>query len=114
LESFKDNYCMFVGIAKGDVVPPNKNSQRWRGSYGWGLGRWGQVWRDGSCAFDDALKNVTKQGDTVELVLDCDAAKLSLRLPTGPQFHIQIPKSQTWRLNVNLTSPNDKIRIMNK
>ena len=114
LESFKDNYCMFVGIAKGDIVPPNKNSQRWRGSYGWGLGRWGQVWRDGSCDFDNALKNITKQGDTVELVLDCDAAKLSLHLPTGPQFHIEIPKSQTWRLNVNFTSPNDKIRIMNK
>jgi hypothetical protein len=75
----------------------------------------GEVWKDGSHTNDDnALKNVTKQGDTVELVLDCDAAKLSLRLPTGQQFHIDIPKSQSWRLNVNLNGPYDTLRIMNE
>ena len=70
--------------------------------------------KDGSRTNDDALKNLTKQGDTVELVLDCDAAKLSLHLSTGQQFHIEIPKSQTWRLNVNFLFDNDKIRIMNE
>ena len=101
LESFQDNQDMLVGIAKTDVVPPNhsNNSCRWPGSYGWGLG-YGQIWKDGSCINDNALTNLTKQGDTVELVLDCDAAKLSLHLPTGQQFHIEIPRSQTWRLNV--------------
>jgi hypothetical protein len=114
LESFKDNYLIFVGIAKADVVPPNNKSRQWPGSYGWVFGQHGQVWKDGSCTNDNALKNLTKQGDTVELVLDCDAAKLSLHLPTGQQFHIEIPKSQTWRLNVNFYSANDRLRIMNE
>jgi hypothetical protein len=112
VESFKNNEWMLVGMVKADVVPPNNNSYSWCGSYGWALGRNGQVWKDGSCTNDNALKNVTKQGDTVELVLDCDAAKLSLHLPTGQQFHIEIPKSQTWRLNVNLGYANDKICII--
>jgi hypothetical protein len=73
----------------------------------------GQVWKDGLCTNDNnALKNVTKQGDTVELVLDCDAAKLSLHLSTGQQFQIEIPKLQTWRLNVDLRDANDKVRII--
>jgi hypothetical protein len=114
LESFQGNYSMFVGIAKADVVPPNNTSQAWPGSYGWGLAQYGQVWKDRSPTIDNALSNVTKQGDTVELVLDCDAAKLSLYLSTGQQFHIEIPNSQTWRLNVNLYGVNDKLRIMNE
>ncbi|CAB4031367.1 SH3KBP1-binding 1 [Paramuricea clavata] len=112
LESFKNNDWMLVGIAKADVVPPNNYSYQWPGSHGWALGQHGQVWKDGSHTIDNALQNVTKQSDTVELVLDCDAAKLSLHLPTGQQFHIQIPKSQTWRLNVFLTGANDKVRII--
>ena len=112
LESFKDNYWVLVGIVKADVVPPNNNSYSWRGSYGWALGQHGEVWKDGSHSIDNALKNLTKQGDTVELVLDCDAGKLSLYLPTGQQFHIEIPKSQTWRLNVDLRDANDKVRII--
>ena len=114
LESFKDNNWMFVGMAKADVVPPNKNSYKWPGSYGWTLGQSGGVWKDGSRTNDNALKNLTKQGDTVELVLDCDAAKLSLQMSTGQQFHIEIPKSQTWRLNVTLLSANDRLRIINE
>jgi hypothetical protein len=105
---------MFAGMAKADVVPPDNNSHLWPGSYGWGLGTSVQVWKEGSYMNDNTLKNLTKQGDTVELVLDCDAAKLSLHLPTGQQFHIEIPKSQTWRLNVNLICKNDKIRITNE
>ena len=112
LMSFQNNYFMFVGMVKADVVPPNNNSHAWSGSYGWALGQHGQLWKDGSHTYDNALKNLTKQGDMVELVLDCDAAKLSLHLPTGQQFHIEIPKSQTWRLHVNLLRPNDKIRII--
>ena len=112
LESFQNNNWIFVGIAKANVVPANNYSYVWPGSYGWGLGQHGQVWKDGSHTIDNALENLTKQGDTVELVLDCDAAKLSLHLPTGQQFHIEIPKSQTWRLNVDLYGANDKVRII--
>ena len=92
VESFQTNKWMFVGIVKADFVPPDNYSYKWPGSYGWALGEYGQVWKDGSCTNDKTLKNLTKQGDTVELVLDCDAAKLSLHLSTGQQFHIEIPK----------------------
>jgi hypothetical protein len=112
VDSFQTNKWVLVGVVKGDVVPPDNNSYKWPGSYGWALGQYGQVWKDGSSTIDNALTNVTKQGDTVELVLDCDAAKLSLHLPTGQQFHIEIPKSQTWRLNVDLQHANDKVRII--
>ena len=113
VESFQYNDWMLVGIAKADVVPLDNYSYASPGSYGWILGKYGQIWKDGSYTNDDiTLKNVTKQGDTVELVLDCDAAKLSLHLPTGQQFHIEIPKSQTWRLNVFLRGANDKVRII--
>ncbi|CAB3980903.1 K+ channel tetramerization domain-containing [Paramuricea clavata] len=114
LEMFKDHFWMFVGIMRNCVVPPNNKSRRWPGSYGWARGQRGQVWKDGSPTIDNALKNKTKQGDTVKLVLDCDAAKLSLHLSTGQQFHIEIPKSQTWRLHVNLLNPNDRLRIINE
>ena len=116
LESFKDNKWMFVGIIRGDVVPevPQDNfSCEWSGSYGWILGSdGGRVWKDGSVTMDNTLLNLSQQGHTVELVLDCDGGKLSLRLPTGQQFHIEIPKSKTWKLNVTLYHKNDKIRIM--
>jgi hypothetical protein len=114
LESFQDNEWMFVGVAKADVVPPNKDSHKWPGSFGWGLGRYREVWRDRSKTIDKALKNVTVQGVSVELILDCDNGKLSLHLTTDKQFHIEIPKSQTWRLNVNMLSANDRLRIMNE
>ncbi len=117
LESFKDNMWMFVGIIRGDFVPEvpqlDNYSCRWFHSYGWGPGIGGQVWKDGFYMADDnTLKGLSKQGDTVKLVLDCDAGKLSLRLATGHQFHIEIPKSKTWRLNVTLLGSHDKIRIM--
>ena len=116
LESFENNHWVFVGIIRGDAVPviPTYNSScGWSGSYGWILGsNGGRVWKDGSCTTDNTLKGLSKQGDTVELVLDCDAGKLSLRLPTGQQFHIEIAKSKTWELNVTLYNVNDKIRIM--
>ena len=114
LESFENNYWMFVGIVKGDGLQQNQHySHTWPGSYGWALGSKVYVDKNGLCALEDSLNNLTKQGDTVELVLDCDAAKLSLHLPTGQQFHIDLPKSQTWRLYVNLNGANDKIRILN-
>ena len=108
---------MFVGMIKGDVVlprPPNNDSYGWCGSYGWELGTHGAVYNDRFYTAETSLSDVTKQGDTVDLVLDCDAAKLSLHLPNGLQFHVEIPKSQTWRLNVTLYRSNDKIRIINE
>jgi hypothetical protein len=70
------------------------------------------VWQDRTKTTDNTLNGLSKKGDTVELVLDCVAAKLSLHLPTGERFHIEIPKSKSWRLNVTFLCPNDKIRIM--
>ena len=90
---------------KADVVPKDQNSYSWPGAYGWTLGNNAQ----GS---GHPWKKLSKQGDTIELVLDCDGGKLSLHLPTGQQYHIVIPKSQSWRLHVNLYGANDKIRIV--
>ena len=113
LESFKDNYWIMVAISKADVVPQSDSSVFWPGCNGWAFGIANPgVYKNGSFTTNNTFRNVTKQGDTVELVLDCDAGKLSLHLPTGQQSHIEIPKSQSWRLYVNLYSANDKIRIV--
>ena len=101
LESFRNDDWMFVGIVNGDVLPSNNNSHQRRSVYGWTLGLYGAVIKDGENAYEPDLDKITKQGDTVELVPDCDAAKLSLHLPNGPKFHVGLPKSQTWSLNVN-------------
>ena len=117
LESFNNSFDMFVGIAKGDInvaVQKNDSSGEWPGSYGWQIGTREGVRKDRSFTDDNSLKNLIKTGDTIELVLNCDAGKLSLNLATCQQFHIDIPKSKTWRLNVYFYGPNDKIRIVNK
>ena len=117
LETFRDHFWMFIGILKGDVVvrPDNgdTSSHGWPGSYGWGLGREGRKWENGVPTNVNALDNVVTEGDTVELVLDCDAANLSLNFPDGQQFHIRIPKLETWRLHVNLFNQGDEIRLVN-
>ena len=114
IESFQNNHWMMVGVVNGDVVPQNDWSHFWGGSYGWTLGSNGNQgdWKKGTFNRDTTLINQTKQGDIINLVLDCDAAKLSLHLPTRQQFHIDLPKSQTWRLNVNMFVANDRIRII--
>ena len=109
LESFENNGWLLVGILREDAVHADNCF-----SHGWALGGSGQVWKSGSRTINDSLKNLTKQGDIVELVLDCDAAKLSLHLPTGHQFHIDLPKSQAWRLHVNMPRPNDKVCIIDE
>ena len=112
LESFHHNHWIMVGILKAEFVPDDNNSSSWTGSNGWALGNYGRVYNKGLCIFNDSLEKLSKQGDTVELVLDCDAGKLSLHLPTGQKFQIDIAKSQAWRLHVNLLCANDKIRIV--
>ena len=114
LESFKNNRFIFVGIVKADVEPKDPRlSYDWNGAYGWSLGNSGQWYKDGLLkGSGHSWKNLLKQGDTVELVLDCDGGKLSLHLPTGQQYHIVIPKSQSWRLLVGLYEVKDKIRIV--
>ena len=118
LESFQNNYWMFVGVTKASsnqslASVSNRASFNWSGSYGWNLGfAGGWVWENGTCTIGRTLKNVSKQGDTVKLVLECEAGKLSLHLPTGRKFNIDIPKAKTWRLNVALLNPGDRIRIL--
>ncbi|CAB4042459.1 Hypothetical predicted protein [Paramuricea clavata] len=115
LEMFKDTFWMFVGILKENVVAqPDSMSHGWPGSYGWGLGKGGAKWENGVSTDENGLHDVL-QGDVVKLVLDCDAANLSLlHLRTNQQFHIEIPKSQTWRLHVNLFNKDDKICLVNE
>ena len=116
LESFKNNRWMFVGMVKDHAVksnPKDNFSCGWSGSYGWILGsNGGHVWKNTISTMDDTLTGVCKQGDTVELILVCEACKLSLHLPTCLKFHIEIPKFESWRLNVTLFHPNNKVRII--
>ena len=118
LESFQNNKWSFVGVTKASVSQSlasvsNRPSYGWSGSYGWSLGCFGgRVWKNGSYTIDQTLVGVSRQGDTVKLVLECEAGKLSLHLPTGQKFNIDIPKAETWRLNVTLHYSNDKIRIV--
>ena len=118
LESFQSNNWIMVAILKADVAPQSQRSQQhsfsWSGCNGWSLGSNYNVgvYKNGSLTTNKTFENATKQGDVVELVLDCDAGKLSLHLPTGQQSQIEIPKSQSWRLHVNLHGVNDKIRIV--
>ena len=113
LESFQNNNWIMVGIVKADVVPKGPRSFIWPGAYGWAFGNYAQLYEDGvQTGSGLSWKKLSKQGDTVELVLDCDGGKLSLHLPTGQQYHIVIPMSQSWRLHVNMYGANDKIRIV--
>ena len=73
---------MFTDIAKGDInvaVQENDCSCDWPGSYGWQLGNTTMVGmrKDGPLTKDVTLKNRTKTGDTIELVLDCDKGTTS-------------------------------------
>ncbi|XP_028410726.1 uncharacterized protein LOC114533409 [Dendronephthya gigantea] len=114
VESMQNNNWVLVGILKADVVPQSQkgHSYQWSGCNGWAIGADGQVHKGGSYTNDTSLNGLFKQGDTVEIVLNCDEGKLSLHLPTAHQFHMDIPKSQSWRLHVNLHGANDKIRIV--
>ena len=113
LESFLNNHWIFVGIVKnGVVLKDRRRSHSWTGAYGWILGDYGMVAQSGLLGVHGNLKQLSKQGDTVELVLDCDGGRLSLHLPTGHQFRIGIPESKSWRLHVNLAQSKDKIRIV--
>ena len=118
LESLQNNNYMFVGVIKANdnqslASVSDSASCKWSGSYGWSLGSsGGTVWENGSYTVNRMLMSVSKQDDTVKLVLECEAGKLSLHLPTGQKFNIDIPKAETWRLNVNMIYPGDKIRIL--
>ena len=112
LESFQNNYWMFVGILKADVVPRSVYPYSWTGTYGWVLGSSGSMFKNGVNQGRGSWNKLSKQGDTVSLILDCDSGKLSLHLPTGQQYDMAIPSSQSWRLVVDLYGANDKIRIV--
>ena len=113
LESFQNNHWIMVGIVKADVVPNGPDSYFCPGAYGWSLGDDAQLYKGGVLKGSRlSWKKMSKQGDTVELGLDCDGGRLSLYLSTGQLFNMVIPKSQCWRLHVNLYGTNDKIRIV--
>ena len=103
LEFFQNNNWILVGILKADVVLQSANSYGSSGTYGWA---------PRGSMYNGSWNSLSKRGDTVKLILDCDSGKLSLHLPTGQQYHIAIPSSQSWRLHVNLYGANDKIRIV--
>ena len=115
MESFKNEYWMFTGILEGEVTPDQYSYMK-PGSYGWLLGTSSLqgACKNGSITKDSTFIGLLKQRDEFNLILNFDTAKLSLHLTTGQQFHIDILKNKTWRLNVTMYSPNDRIRIINE
>ena len=93
-------------------MPLNNSSFGWSGSYGWALGNNSQVYNNGQSSNNNSLKNTCKQGDTVELTLNCTTSTLTLVVPSGRQFIHTLPSSATWMLHVNVYGANDKIRIV--
>ena len=118
LEFFWRHRWMFVGVTKANenqsqASVSDHTSCNWPGSYGWNLGSvGGWVWENGTCTIHHVSGNFSKRGDTVKLVLECEAGKLSLHLPTGQIFNIDLPEAEIWRLNVSLLNRGDKIRIL--
>ena len=112
LESFEYGKWMYVGVTRADVIVKSTKQEN---SYGWVLGSdGGFAWKNGSRTSDGAHDaRLFKEGDTVELVLDCDRGKLSLGHAHSPAgFHIEIQETTSWRLNVDFWDSNDRIRIM--
>ena len=53
------------------------------------------------------------QGKIVELILDCNAAKLYINTPDGEQYYVELPKWSKYKLKVNATSVDDfQVRIV--
>ena len=126
---------IFIGITEGDVEllsqninslckTKRNNSYQWPGSYGWVLMQRSKddckvrLWKDGLLwtAADHrpyyTVGRIPRQGVTLNLVLECEAGKVSLHLPIGYQFQIDIPKTRMWRLNVAFKSQKDTLRIV--
>ena len=109
LVSFRKNR-LFVGVRRAHLHSP-RDSNQYHSSSGWVLGE-GGIYNNETLTIDKALKDRTKENDTVELVFDCCFADLTLQLPDGQPYHMKLPKSPTWKLFV-LLEPEDKIRIVN-
>ena len=61
---------------------------------------------------EDSVNRYYSPHTLLELVLDCEAGKVSLQFPAGMKFHIDIPKARMWRLNVTLKFLNSRICIV--
>ena len=109
---------IFVGMLHSDCEPYDDKSYDMRGSFGWLLCQGHDVIR--SAIYDgwpkyDFIPNL-KITHVIELVLNCNVAKLTLILSPYKEFHIFLPESPamstSWRLHINLFQQNDKIRIL--
>ena len=121
---------LFVGITEGDVKLLSQNmkavstrnrniSYEWPGSYGWVFNdrksfQW-QVCKDGTCTINNCDRyhenHCFPRPYTLKLILKCKTGNMSLHLPTGHEFHMDIPKARMWRLNVTLCFFNQRISI---
>ena len=93
LESFQDNSWIMADIVKADVIPKDNLSFCCVDSKGWVLGKDGNqgLWQNGSFKKYDSLVNQTKQGDKVELVLDCDAESFHFIYQLANNFKLIYP-----------------------
>ena len=84
--------------------------------YGWG------VWREDLKMYSGKMTGTQcqkisewrdfRQVQMVELILDCDAAKLYLNTKDGDQFNVDLPKWTKYRLMIQCEGGDFKIRIV--
>ena len=109
-----DTHPMFIGVLKSDTDPFDNRSYDMRESYGWlikvGDDVIGSGWNNGVKIYN--LIADVKKGDTVEVILNSDDAKISLVVAPVREFHMFLPKAPGWKLHMNLFHQNDKIKIL--
>jgi hypothetical protein len=107
IEYLQNNNWMFLGIIS--LVTLNQNSYNQKTSFGWS--RSNLVYIDGQDGYVDYIDFIS--GDLVNLILDCDNKKLSLKLlRINKEYFLTLPYSGPWRLHINLYGSNDSIRII--
>ena len=116
LESFRrDCFKMFVGLMKGDFVPSRDTPNRFslNGLYGWFLDHEGHqiATEEGTVSLLKSYHSF-KEGEVVELLLDCSEPKLSLVLVDGTKSEVRLPSSISWRLYIDFRGQFKKIRII--
>lgn len=110
IECMQNNNWMFLGIIS--LVTLNQNSFNEKTSFGWAGSN--QVYIDGknNQGYDGYIGDFIS-GDLVNLILDCDNKKLSLKLlRINKEYFLTLPYSGPWRLHINLYDSNDSIRII--
>ncbi|CAF0969241.1 unnamed protein product [Didymodactylos carnosus] len=115
IEKMLNNAWHFFGIISSET--PIDQTINSTGEYGWGYG-YNQVWlkgvqHKGYGGYDSDMR----EGDQIELVINCDAKRIELHNKRIQHKHYDIPIDVKtcplpWQLNVGLYYVGDRVRII--